>query len=124
MLVFESGCLWRYILVIKMAVSLPEDEDDLGIKTNYWIKKQLEQLQIVSNRIKVIGQNYSCCSPNAKFARIVFILSKYQKNDSRKLFIKKFHWTAYLMLCHLVYLIFPLISVTWFLPEVTATTLI
>ena len=35
-----------------MAVSLSEDEDDSGIndaffKTNYWIKKQLEQLQSI-----------------------------------------------------------------------------
>ena len=56
--------------------------------------------------------------------RFVYLFSpKTSKNDSRKSFIK-FIWTAYDTLCHLVYIIFPLISMTWFQAEVTATSLI
>ena len=39
---------------------------------------------------------------------------KFSKNDSRKPFINKLSWTAYLMLYQLVHIIFRLIYMSWF----------
>ena len=97
-----------------------------------------ESALIVTFLKYTLSKLYSHCNQNFNFYyffgdynlfvqylfRFVYLFSpKTSKNDSRNHSLKRF-WTAYDTFYHLVYIIFPFNSMTWFYAEVTATKVI